>query len=74
MNHVRRRFILAAMLSLFAVLAAIVIGLNLLNLGEFLESTDKTISMIVDNGGTFPKPSELGNRIRESVSPGAAQI
>ena len=37
MVQVRRRFILAAMLSLFAVLAAIVIGLNLLNLGALLE-------------------------------------
>ncbi len=74
MNHLRRRFVLAAMLSLFAVLAAIVIGLNLLNYRDLMASTDKTISMIVDNGGTFPKPNELNNLIRGVASPGGASI
>ena len=72
MKHVRRRFILAAMLSLFAVLAAIVVGLNLLNLGDLLKSTDKTMSMIIDNGGTFPKPNELGNLTGGPAASGAA--
>ncbi|MEE3468313.1 MAG: HAMP domain-containing sensor histidine kinase [Eubacterium sp.] len=74
MNHLRRRFVLAAMLSLFAVLAAVVAGFNLMNYKDLVESTDKTMSMIVDNGGTFPKPNELNKLIKESVSPGGASI
>lgn len=64
MNKLRRRFILAAMLSLFAVLTAIVAGMNILNYVGVVDSADQAIRMIIDNGGTFPDP------MNNSINPG----
>ena len=59
MKKLRRRFILSAMLSLFAVLAAIVAGMNILGYMDVVSSTDRSIRIITENRGTFPRPDEL---------------
>ncbi|MCR4596793.1 MAG: hypothetical protein K5673_08415, partial [Lachnospiraceae bacterium] len=56
MKALRIKFILAAMGSLFLVLAAIVIGMNVLSYMDLIRSTDEAIKIISDNGGTFPSP------------------
>jgi signal transduction histidine kinase len=51
--------------SLFLVLAAIVIGMNVLSYMDIIRSTDEAIKIISDNGGTFPSP------MRAASGPGA---
>ena len=65
MKALRIKFILAAMGSLFLVLAAIVIGMNVLSYMDLIRSTDEAIKIISDNGGTFPSP------MRAASGPGA---
>ena len=57
MKGLRLKFILAAMGSLFLVLAAIVVGMNVLSYMDIVDASDVAIMMISENGGTFPKPA-----------------
>ncbi|MBR6228673.1 MAG: HAMP domain-containing histidine kinase [Eubacterium sp.] len=59
MKKLRRRFILSAMLSLFAVLVAIVAGMNILGYMDVVNSTNRTIKIISENRGSFPRPGEM---------------
>ena len=68
MKALRIKFILAAMGSLFLVLAAIVIGMNVLSYMDITESADEAIKIISENGGTFPGP------MRAASGPGAEQM
>ena len=54
-HKLRRKFILVAMLSMFAVLAVIVGALNVANYCSMTSSADNLLEIIVENGGTFPE-------------------
>ncbi len=56
MKKLRIRFVLAAMGSMFAVLAAIVIGMNVLSYMDVINTADRELEHIVDNGGEYPSP------------------
>ena len=53
-KRLRRKFILIAMLSLFCVLAIIMITVNALSYRRVIKEADKTLDFIAYNGGMFP--------------------
>ena len=53
-KRLRRKFILIAMLSLFCVLAVIIITINALSYRNVVNEADKTLDFIAYNGGMFP--------------------
>jgi len=55
-KRLRRKFILIAMLSLFCVLAIIMITVNALSYRKVISKADKTLDFIAYNGGMFPIP------------------
>lgn len=54
-RKLRTKLILASMLSLIVVLIAIVGGMNLLHYRSLLRSADGMLSMLQENGGSFPR-------------------
>ncbi|MBO6108656.1 MAG: GHKL domain-containing protein [Eubacterium sp.] len=58
MRRLRVRFIIAAMLSMFAVLGAIVAGMNIFSYIDVVETSDRELERIISNGGLYPG---LGN-------------
>lgn len=61
-RRLQRRFILIAMCAVFVVLAIIMGIINITNYLEVISESDKTLSMLVENGGAFPKNDyENGN-------------
>lgn len=65
-NTLRRRFIVVTMISVFVVLFVIMGAINITNYMNVVSNAEKTISLIRENGGTFPKPEFEGG-------PGTAQ-
>lgn len=53
-RRLRRKLVLACMLSLLIVLAAIISGMNLLNYRNTVRHADNTLAMLRENGGRFP--------------------
>lgn len=53
-KRLRRKFILIAMLSLFCVLAIIMITINMLSYRNVIKEADKTLRVITLNGGMYP--------------------
>ena len=54
--RLRRRFILIAMLSVFAVLFVIVGGINLAGALSDEQEASRLLDMLEQGGGVFPKP------------------
>jgi len=54
-NKLRKKFIVIAMLSVFAVLALIVSAIDLMNYRTVVKDADTAITMILENGGEFPE-------------------
>lgn len=54
LNKLRRKFIAIAMLSVSIVLIAIVGTINIANYITTNQALDARLSLIADNGGTFP--------------------
>ena len=54
-KRLQRRFILIAMCAVFVVLAIIMGIINITNYREVIREADNTLSMLVENGGSFPK-------------------
>ena len=53
-KRLRRKFILIAMLSVFCVLAVIMITINALSYRNVVSEADKTLDFLAYNGGVFP--------------------
>lgn len=58
-RRLRRRLILASMLSLVVVLVAIVGGMNLLHYRSLLKNADGMLALLQENGGSFPRERSL---------------
>lgn len=54
-RRLRRRLILASMLSLAVVLLAIVGGMNLLHYRTLVKNADGMLALLQENGGSFPR-------------------
>ena len=54
-GKLRRRFILVAMASVFAVLAVIMGTVNVMNYRKILTDTDHVMQILAENDGVFPK-------------------
>jgi len=57
-KSLRRKFIVITMLSIFGVLAAIMMTINLLNITSVYKDTDDILGIISQNQGEFPKGSD----------------
>ena len=74
-RKLRTRLVLASMLSLFAVLAVIMGGLNLMNYQRIVRDSDGVLALLGENGGKFPpidenfKWPERGPRYRSPELP-----
>ncbi len=74
-KNLRTKFIAVAMCSMFIVLAAIVITINITNYVRIMERIDSITTHLADNGGTFMmgppnKPQEdLQNKKEQGVEP-----
>lgn len=55
-KKLRLKFILLSMAATFLLLAAIVVGMNVINFRSILSETDETLSYLAGNGGVFPEP------------------
>ncbi len=53
-KKLRRKLIVLSVLSLFALLTVIVVGMNGINYHAILNETDKTLNLLVRNEGEFP--------------------
>ena len=53
-NRLRQKFVLVAMLSVAAVLALILVVINVVNYQSVCRMADDRIEAIVENGGSFP--------------------
>lgn len=64
LNKLRRKFIAIAMLSVSIVLIAIVGTINIANYISTNQALDARLSLIADNGGTFPDmtPGDSGKK------------
>ena len=65
LNKLRRKFIAIAMLSVSIVLIAIVGTINIANYISTNQALDARLSLIADNGGTFPDmtPGDSGKKM-----------
>lgn len=52
-KSLRRKFIIVAMCSVFAVLAAVMCAVNTINYVNVVKSADRLVSMLKDGGGSF---------------------
>ena len=57
-RKLRRKFIILALTALFVLLAVIVLGMNLLNYRSVVKDADTTLTILSENGGTFPVVTE----------------
>ena len=57
-QKLRRKFIILALAALFVLLAVIVAGMNILNYRSVVKEADTTLTILSENGGTFPVVSE----------------
>lgn len=57
-QKLRRKFIILALTSLFVLLAVIVAGMNILNYRSVVTEADTTLTILSENGGTFPVVTE----------------
>lgn len=53
-ERLRRKWIVLSVLSLFALLSVIVVGMNAINYHSVLNEADKTLNLLVRNEGAFP--------------------
>ncbi len=49
------KFVLLAMVTIFSLLAVILVGMNLINYNSVVNEADKTLSFLSQNKGTFPE-------------------
>lgn len=55
-KKLQRKFVAVAMLSLFIVLLIIIGTVNILNYGRMADDAQRTINILKENDGSFPKP------------------
>ena len=53
-KRLRRRFVAIAMLSVFLVLLVLIGSINWINFSSLVQEADRTITTIIDHGGTYP--------------------
>ncbi len=53
-RKLQRKFVLAAMLALFIVLAALIAIINILNYRSIVAESDDTLNLLAESGGAFP--------------------
>ena len=69
-KRLKRKFILLSTVSLFVLLAIIVVGMNLINYGTFLSESDAILDLLSENRGGFPQlDGEGGHRLPPHLSP-----
>ena len=59
-RRLRIKFVAAAMLSLLIVLAALMGSVNLLNYRSVVREADEVLSLLSENGGSFPETQLRG--------------
>lgn len=73
-KKLRRKFVAVAMLSLFIVLLIIIGTVNILNYTRMADDAQRTINILKENDGSFPKPDMKpghGKEIFKGMSPEA---
>lgn len=60
-QKLRAKFIALSMMSLFVLLAVIVIGMNVINYNTVVVEADETLAYLSENRGAFPKFEEMGS-------------
>ena len=60
-RKLRTRFIASAMISVFLVLFILMSLINIMNYINLINEADYTISLIAENGGTFPSEYKISN-------------
>lgn len=73
-KKLQRKFVAVAMLSLFIVLLIIIGTVNILNYGRMADDAQRTINILKENDGSFPKPDMMpghGNDMFKGMSPEA---
>jgi len=64
-KKIRRKFIIIAMASIFTVLFGILGVINITNYHNINNRADRILSILIENGGKFPKPDKpMGERDR----------
>lgn len=67
-GHLRGKFVGAAMLAMFIVLAVIVSVINLWNYASICREADGILQVLSDNGGYFPKGGPKDKKAEEAVT------
>ena len=57
-GKLRKKLVAVAMLSLFIVLFIIMGAVNILNYTRMVDDAERTIKILKENKGTFPKPND----------------
>lgn len=57
-GKLRKKLVAVAMLSLFIVLSVIMGAVNMLNYTRMVDDAERTIKILKENNGTFPKPND----------------
>ena len=78
-RKLRKKFILAAVVSVFLVLSVLIGAINVLNYRSMVKDADSTLQMLAENGGAFPRqmfrPDDLPpmreDRPEENIPPPA---
>lgn len=73
-KKLQRKFVAVAMLSLFIVLLIIIGTVNILNYGRMADDAQRTINILKENDGSFPKPDMMpghGKDMFKGMSPEA---
>lgn len=70
-GKLQRKFVLAAMLSLFIVLGLLIGLINVLNYRSFIQESDDTLSMLAEMNGNPPGAFTFGGRDMPESSDGA---
>ena len=58
-KKLQRKFVAVAMLSLFIVLLIIIGTVNILNYTRMADDAQRTINILKENDGSFPKPDMM---------------
>ena len=70
-KKLQRKFVLAAMLSLFIVLGLLIGLINILNYRTLIREADDTLSLIAEMNGTLPGVFTFGDRDNPEPPDGA---
>ena len=63
-KKLRKKLVAVAMLSLFIVLFIIIGTVNVLNYTRMVDDADRTLNILKENNGSFPRPDKMCIRDR----------